>query len=182
MLKAVGWEVFFVLALIQSPSHTSTYPVPERLTQNKLWLAEYPALIEAVEKADSNQLSTSYTVLADGTSKVELLLSKTADKGFILTMKLPKGVQSSIDLNTGEKVRSDVAPTIIIRDHNLDGLPDDFQIKPSGQPLYKEKVTDDGFIIYRDDPEHHVILAQWAIGVGYSINYFLHGHSSLTTK
>jgi hypothetical protein len=194
MLKAVGWEVFFVLALIQSPSHTSTYPVPERstqtytnpvlerLTQNKWWLAEYPALIEAVEKADSNQLSTSYTVLADGTSKVELLLSKTTDKGFILTMKLPKGVQSSIDLNTGEKVRSDVAPIIIIRDHNLDGLPDDFQIEPSGQPLYKEKVTDDGFIIYRDDPEHHVILAQWAIGVGYSINYFLHGRSSLTTK
>jgi len=162
--------------------NASTNPVLERLTQNKRWLAEYPALIEAVEKADSNQLSTSYTVLADGTSKVELLLSKTTDKGFILTMKLPKGVQSSIDLNTGEKVRSDVAPTIIIRDHNLDGLPDDFQIEPSGQPLYKEKVTDDGFIIYRDDPEHHVILAQWAIGVGYSINYFLHGRSSLTTK
>lgn len=163
-------------------TQTYTNPVLEQLTQSKWWLAEYPALIKAVEKSDSNQLSTSYTVLADGTSKVELLLSKTTDKGFILTMKLPKGVQSSIDLNTGEKVRSDVAPTIIIRDHNLDGLPDDFQIEPSGQPLYKEKVTDDGFIIYRDDPEHHVILAQWAIGVGYSINYFLHGRSSLTTK
>jgi hypothetical protein len=162
--------------------NTSTNPVLERLTQNKWWLAEYPALIEAVEKAGNSQLSTSYTVLADGTSKVELLLSKTADKGFILTMKLPKGVQFSIDPNTGEKVQSDVAPTIIIRDHNLDGLPDDFQIKPSGQPLYKEKVTNDGFIIYRDDPEHHVILAQWAIGIEYSMNYFLHGHSSLKTK
>jgi hypothetical protein len=156
-------------------TQTSTNPVLEQLTQNKWWLAEYPALIEAVEKADSNQLSTSYAVLADGNSKVELLLSKMPDTGFILTMKLPKGVQSSIVLNTGEKVQSDVAPTIIIRDHNLDGLPDDFQIEPSGQPLYKEKVTDDGFIIYRDVPEHHVILAQWAIGIGYSINYFLHG-------
>ena len=166
----------------EQSTQTYTNPVLERLTQNKWWLAEYPALIEAVEKADSNQLLTSYTVIADGTSKVELLLSKSTDKGFILKMKLPKGVESSIDLNTGEKVRSDVAPTIIIRDHNLDGLPDDFQVEPSGQPLYKEKVTDDGFIIYRDDPEHHVILAQWAIGVGYSINYFLHGRSSLTTK
>lgn len=187
----------FVLGWFGTPNslpNTSTYPVPERstqtytnpvlerLTQNKWWLVEYPALIEAVEKADSNQLSTSYRVLADGTSKVELLLSKTTDKGFILTMKLPKGVLSSIDPNTGENVRSDVAPTIIIRDHNLDGLPDDFQMEPSGQPLYKENVTDDGFIIYRDAPEHHVILAQWAIGVGYSISYFLHGRSSLTTK
>lgn len=162
--------------------NTSTNPVLEQLTQNQQWLTEYPALIKAVEKADSSQLSTSYTVLADGTSKVELLLSKTADKGFILTMKLPRGVQSSIDPNTGEKVQGDVAPTIIIRDHDLDGLPDDFKIEPSGQPLFKEKVTDEGFIIYRDAPEHHVILAQWAIGVGYSINYFLHGRGSLTTK
>ena len=163
---------------------TQTYPNPvlERLTQNKWWLAEYPALIEAVEKADNNKLSTSYVVVADGTSKVELLLSKTADKGLILEMKLPKGVQSSINPNTGEKIPSDVAPTIVIRDHNLDGLPDDFKIEPAGQPLYKENFTDDGFIIYRDDPEHHVVLAQWAIGIGYSINYFLHDHSSLKTK
>ncbi len=155
-------------------TQTPTNPALEQLTQNKWWLAEYPTLIEAIEKTESNQLSTSYAVLANDNSKVELLLMKTADTGFILTMKLPKEAIAPIDPHTGEKVLGDVAYTIIIRDHNLDGLPDDFQIKPSGQPLYKEKVTDDGFIIYRDTPEHHVILAQWAIGIGYSINYFLH--------
>lgn len=186
----LGWCGTAKDSLLDTPTYptteqltqTSTNPVLEQLTQNKWWLDEYPILIQAVEKAENNQLSTSYTVLADGTSKVELLLSKTPDTGFILTMKLPKGVQSSINPSTGEKLQNDVSPTIIIRDHNLDGLPDDFQIEPSGQPLYKEKITDDGFIIYRDDPNHKAILTQWAIGIGYSINYFLHGQSSLTIK
>jgi len=37
-------------------------------------------------------------------------------------------------------------PVITIRDHNEDGIPDDFDMEPRGEPLYKETVTEDGFI------------------------------------
>ena len=174
-LKAVVWEIFLVLALIQSPSHTSTNPVLEQTYQDNLWISEYPALIKAVEQSDDNTLSTSYMTGPNLTSKVELYLSKKADNGLVLKTTLPREAILTFDPKTGEKRPSETPPVIIIRDHDLDGLPDDFHMEPSGTPLYKEKFSADGFIKYRDSPEHQVILLKWIIGIKYATNYFLHG-------
>jgi len=179
-LKSVVWEVFLVLALIQSPSHTPTNPVLEQFIHDNWWVSEYPALIEAVEKARDNTLSTSYMSGPNLTSKVEFFLSKKPNNGLVLKIKLPKEAMYSVDPKTGEKIPSETTHIIIIRDHDLDGLPDDFQME--GEPVHKEKFTDDGFTIYRDDPQHQVILAQWAIGIGYSTNYFLHGVDSFRPR
>lgn len=172
ILKSIVWEVFLVLALIQSPSHTSTNPVLEQLIQNDWWISEYPALIEAVEQASDNTLSTSYMTGPNLTSKVEFFLSKKPDNGLVLKIILPKEAVFSVDHKTGEELPSETTPIIIIRDHDLDGLPDDFQME--GASIYKERYTNDGFTIYRDAPEHQFILAQWVIVIGYSTNYFLH--------
>jgi len=109
------------------------------------------------------------------TSKVELYLSKKADNELVLKTTLPQKATFSVDPKTGEKRPSETPPVIIIRDHDLDGLPDDFHMEPSGTPLYKEQFSADGFIKYRDSPEHQVILLQWIIGIKYATNYFLHG-------
>ncbi len=175
-LKSIVWEVFLILALIQNPSHTSINPVLEQLTRNNWWISEYPALIRAVEQANAKTLSTSYMTGPNLASKIEFSLSKKPDSGLVLKIVLPKEAMFSVDNKTGEKIPSETAHIIIIRDHNLDGMPDDFQME--GEPIHKEKFTSDGFTIYRNVPEHKVILAQWAIGIGYSTNYFLHGVDS----
>jgi hypothetical protein len=93
-------------------------------------------------------------------------------------MEFPREAMVSVDPDTGENIPSETAPRITIRDHNLDGMPDDFNIQPAGQPVYKEELTEDGFIKFRDSSEHQAIFVQWSVGIGYSVNHFLHGIDS----
>lgn len=70
---------------------------------------------------------------------------------------------------------------IVIRDNNLDGKPDDFMMKP-GQPAPHATITGDGFIELQDTDEYKGILIQWAAGIGFSINHFLHGIDSVNPR
>ena len=65
-----------------------------------------------------------------------------------------------VDPTTGEKSPIEGLPRITIRDHDLDGLPDDFNIEVGGKPLNKEELTEDGFIKFRNSSEHEAILMQ----------------------
>jgi len=49
-------------------------------------------------------------------------------------------------------------------------------MEPSGEAVYKEELTEDGFIKFRNTSEHQSILLQWSVGIGFAINHFLHGH------
>jgi len=142
------------------------------------WLSEYPSLIKAVENANNSTLTTTYKTGPNLSAEGKYELFKKPKKGLIFKSILPKEAIVSVDPKTGDTKPSEKNPVIIIRDHNLDGMPDDFTMEPKGTPLYKEKLTKDGFIKYRNSPEHQVILMQWAIGIGYSINHFLHGFDS----
>ena len=145
---------------------------------NLWWQAEYPALINAVADTDSSSLSTSYRTGPGGSSWVRVLLLKQVDGGLVLTIELPREAVSNIEPETGERMSSEAEPRITIRDHNLDGMPDDFNMEPAGIPVYREELTEDGFIRFRDSSEHQAILMQWSIAIGYSINHFLHGIDS----
>jgi hypothetical protein len=179
-LKAVVWEIFFVLALVEGGADSGSLVKPS--TQDALWIYEYPALVQAVETAKNQTLSTSYRAGPCGEAEVELTLIRKPNDGLILKLGLPSQAVFSVDRQTGDKIRNDSRHRIIIRDHNLDGLPDDFRMESSGDPLYEEQITEDGFIKYRDSREHQAIAIQWVIGIGYSTNYFLHGVSSFMPR
>lgn len=103
---------------------------------------------------------------------------KEPSDGLVLKIEIPKEAIFSIDPKTGKEIPSEVVNIITIRDNDLDGMPDDFEWKPSGEPIYKEELTKDGFIKFRKTPEHQIILMQWSLGIGFSINHFLHGINS----
>jgi hypothetical protein len=147
-------------------------------SQSFWWQSEYKDLIKAINIAKNASLSTSYRTGPGGKSQVKLSLLKKPAGSLILKVELPKEAIPSIDPKTGEMIPSKVNPILTIRDHNLDGIPDDFNKEPSGKPLYEEEFTKDGFTKFRNSPDHQVILILWSVGIGYSINYFLHGVDS----
>lgn len=147
------------------------------LTQNLWWQSEYPAFVKAVSSAKNSSLSTSYLTGPDGSSQVKLLLLKEPSEGLVLKIEFPKEAIFSIDPKTGKKLPSEVVTMISIRDHDLDGMPDDFNMQSPGEPVepvYEDELTEDGFIIFRNIPEHKSILLQWSAVIGFAINHFLH--------
>jgi hypothetical protein len=142
------------------------------------WLSEYPSFIMKVETAKSHMLTTTYKTGPNLSAEGKYEILKMPKKGIVFKSILPKEAIVSVDPKTGKTEASSNKPQIIIRDHDLDGIPDDFIMEPKGMPLYDEKLTKDGFIKYRNKPEHQVILMQWVLGIGYSINHFLHGIDS----
>ena len=109
---------------------------------------------------------------------MKVVFLKENEGGLSVTIELPIEAYVVADPTTGEKSPMEALPRITIRDHDLDGLPDDFNIEPGGKFLYKEELTKDGFIKLRNSSEHGAILMQWSVGVGYGVNYFLHGVES----
>jgi len=143
-------------------------------TQPIWWMSEYPDLIKVVSAADNASLATSFRTGPGGKSQVNLSIYKKPKGGLILKLKAAKEAVFTVDPKTREKIPSKVAPVLTIRDHNLDGIPDDFNMELPGKPLYKEEFTKDGFIKFRNSPDHEVILLQWMVGIGFSVNHFLH--------
>jgi hypothetical protein len=151
---------------------------PSSASIKEWWITEYPALVQAVENADNRTLSTSYRTGPTGEAKARLTLTRQLRGGLTLKLNLPAQAMFSVDPKTGEKIPSSTLPVITIRDRNEDGVPDDFNIEPRGEPSYKETVTEDGFIKFRRGPEHQSISLQWSIALGFSVNHFLHGFDS----
>ena len=145
---------------------------------NDWWIAEYPALVRTVEAATNGTLRTSYRTGQEGKAKVELTLIRKRNGGLTLRSNLPPQAIFSIDSKTGQRIPSSIRPVIIIRDHDTDGVSDDFKIEPAGESVFRETVTKDGFIKFRSGPDHQSIWLQWSFGIGFSVNHFLHGVDS----
>ena len=148
------------------------------LAQDFWWASDYPLFLLAVKNAPKQMLKTSYETGPGGRAKVDLCVKRDQRWGLILEAKLPREAMVSIDPKTGERLPAENAPVITIRDHDLDTVPDSFKMEPSGQPLYEESFTKDGYTKYRHDQDHRAILIQWIVGIGYSINHFLYGVDS----
>ena len=179
-LKALVWEAFLILALTQGPAQNVT---PTSVTQDFWWLSEYPALVEAVNTAEHSSLTTSYRAGPEGEREVKLSLSTTSEGGLILATGLPRESSFTIDPDTGEQIPGTMPITLIIRDHDLNGWPDDWYAKSGDVEmdrdlLYGEELTDDGFIKFRASPDHQFILMKWVIGIAFCVNHFLHGVDS----
>ena len=107
-----------------------------------------------------------------------MLLLKKPGSGLVLKMEFPQPAIFTVDPETGKKIPAETNPVVTIRDHDLDGFPDDFNLNLPEKPVYKEEVTKEEFINFRETEEHEGILIQWSMGIGFSINHFLHGIDS----
>jgi hypothetical protein len=176
MIKISGWSP---LNLFFGPQYenkkTSEAPSAAHF-QELWWVAEYPELIKAINASPSKQLSTSYRTGLDGLSIVHLTLSQKGN-GIIIDIKLPKQALVSHDEKSAKVTPASISPQIIIRDHDKDGMPDDFLMSPGNLPE-GVSLTQDGFIRFQNKKEYEGIFVQWAVGLGYSVNHFLHGIDS----
>ena len=143
------------------------------------WLPEYPRL-NAVLDQTGGSLSASYRVGPKGTSHVEVQLLQEPKKSLTLILDLPPGAVISADPNTGKTKPGEERIIMTYRDHDLDGIPDDVFSKSFGEPIWKETLTNDGFMRIRDSVDHTAFLIQWTIGLAFSTNHFLHGKNSVS--
>lgn len=147
------------------------------------WSPEYPALVRAIDADPGRLLATSYRSGSQGEREIRLFVLMVPDGALILRTELPPESMFTIDPETGKEIPSTVSITVTIRDHDLDGTLDDFRFKVGDVEVQRdsssgEELTSDGFVKFRDVPDHQFVLAKWVIGIGFCINHFLHGVDS----
>ncbi len=147
-------------------------------TQGFWWISDYPELLKQVGNAPNHNLKTSYRTGPDGRERVNLSVLKKESAGLVLQVRPPKQSLVTLDEKTGKKIPAKTDPIITIRDHNLDGMPDDFKIEP-GYPPKNAVLTKDGFMIFKYNDEERVMLMQWVVGIGFCINHFLYNVDSV---
>ncbi|HUT70162.1 MAG TPA: tetratricopeptide repeat protein [Desulfatiglandales bacterium] len=151
------------------------------ITQDFWWMSEYPTLVKKLDTIKSPLWETSYRTGPNRERVVGLVLLKAPDR-LVLTTILPKESMFTIDEKTGKRVPVSEVPAIItIRDHDFDGMPDDFHdstIMELVRASKKEEFTKDGFIKFRNSSDHQFYLIKWSIGIGYAVNHFLRGVDS----
>lgn len=163
-------------SVVQQPRATPPHNTQpnQNVYSNEWWIGEYPTLLDKVNQTKDKSLSLTYKTGPEGKQTVNLSLNLT-DKGLVLDEILPKEAIFTIDEKTGKK-QYEGNSEIFIRDYNLDGTADDFKMKRAGS--YEGETTTDGFAKIKNTEEFKIFYTQWSIGIGYFINYFLHGVNS----
>ncbi len=173
LMKFSGWSP---LNLFLGPQYESKREIATQRTsdsQQLWWLSDYPKLIQKIDTTTTKRLNTSWKTGPEGSSTVYLDLAKKGNS-LIMEMKLPKEAIVTRNKKTNETIPSSEIPVIIIRDHGMDGYPDDFSLIP-GNLSENAIVTEDGFVKIKQTEEYTSIFMQWMVGIGFSVNEFLYG-------
>ena len=142
--------------------------------QNFHWLSKYPALIKVVKESPGSTLTTSYTPVKFWHGKPKIEVHVTNNRSLVLKMEMPRAALFTIDPNTGRRIPAKQKPIFIARDHNLDGLPDDYYIKNAGSPPDNVKYTSDGFIELDNKQDNEAILIPWSSGIEIAIKRLIY--------
>ncbi len=174
-LKAAVWEVFLILTLVQGAEQQH---VLTSEAQDFWWQPEYMSLVQFVSSDDDSTVSITYQSGLKASDQTTCSVLIQNDSSLVLRVELPKKALFTLDPETGQKVPSKTTPIYTIRDHDLNGTPDDFRIEPEGEPISREQLTEDGYTVYRSSPEQESVPLFWGLGIGFCINHFLHGVDS----
>lgn len=172
LIKLSGWSP---LNLVLGPQYESKREaVIERAADTQLlwWLSDYPKLIHKIDTTTEKRLNTSWKTGPEGRSTVYLTLAKKGNS-LVMEMKLPRQAFVTRNEKTSKTVPSSKIQVIVIRDHDLDGYPDDFSFTP-GNPYENVILTEDGFVKMQHTEEYASIFMQWMVGIGFSVNEFLY--------
>tara|TARA_B100000315_G_C14586297_1_gene593202 strand:- start:3239 stop:4390 length:1152 start_codon:yes stop_codon:yes gene_type:complete len=135
------------------------------------WYVEYPDLIEAITKSSHRAMATSYRAGSPGDREGQLKISIGRDEGVVLQLVL------SIEESMVNQVNASQMTTIM-RDTDRDGTPDEVQTIPTIEWGYTGPVTLEGFIPLKRNAGFDVVYGLWSQGIGYAVNFFLHGYDS----
>lgn len=176
LMKLSGWSPLNLLLGPQYESKKET--VTERAigSERLWWLSDYPKLVHKIDTTTTKRLSTSWKTGPENRSTVYLTLAKKGNS-LVLEMKLPKQALVTRNEKTSKTVPSLETPVLVIRDHGLDGYPDDFSLTP-GLPSVNAILTEDGFVKVQHTEQYAFILVQWMVAIGFSVNDFLYGFKS----
>ena len=133
--------------------------------------SNYRNLIKAIDATPDRMLKTSYASASNRRSKVELTLYRDADGTLVVVYALPKEAIFTLDEKTGKRIPSDEAPVITMRDHDLDGNPDDYSITPGVAPDDAE-YTSDGYVKFNSRRDNF-ILDPWSSAIKIATKHFL---------
>ena len=176
LAQVSGWSP---LNLIMGPQYEKENiekgPKPAN-AQPIWWLTEYPKLVQKIDNSPSKQLETSYRTGPEGQSKVNLKLIRSGND-IVLEVMLPKQAIVSHDKKNNAMIDSSEPQKIIMLDHDQDGVLYIFLIV-RGTPSLGTSLTTDGYIKFEPKEEYQGLFIQWVVGIGYSINHFLHGIDS----
>ncbi|MBQ27186.1 MAG: hypothetical protein CMH81_03470 [Nitrospiraceae bacterium] len=135
------------------------------------WYVEYPDFIEVITKSPHRTLATSYRAGLLGDRQGQLKTSIGTDGRVVLQLVL------SIEGSLSDKVNASQVTTVI-RDTDRDGIPDEFQTIPAMERGYTGPVTLEGFIPLKRNTGFDDVYSLWSQGIGYAVNFFLHGYDS----
>ena len=135
------------------------------------WYVEYPDLIEVIKKSPYRAIATSYRAGSTGNRQGHLKTSIGKGGGVVLQLVL------GIDESLSDKVNAPQVTTVM-RDNDRDGIPDEFQTIPAMEWGYTGPVTLEGFIPLKREAGFDVVYGLWSQGIGYAVNFFLHGYDS----
>lgn len=177
LVQVSGWSPLNLIMGPQYKEKRNNEAAPNTANAQSIWwLSEYPKLIQKIDDSPSKNLESSYATGPEGQQKVNLKLI-SRENAFILELMLPKQAIVSNDKKNNTMVPSPQPLKIIMRDHDRDGLLDNFLIVP-GTPSPGTSLTPDGYIEFEPKEEYQGIFVQWMVGIGFSINHFLHGIDS----
>lgn len=135
------------------------------------WHVEYPDLIKVIERSPHRALATMYRAGSSGNTEGRLKTSIGQDGGVVLQLVL------ALSATLAEKLNA-THVTTVMRDNDGDGVPDEFQTIPKLEMGYTGPVTLEGFIPLTPGPHFDDVYVLWSQGIGYAINFFLHGYDS----
>ncbi|HHZ82922.1 MAG TPA: hypothetical protein EYN60_02705 [Nitrospirales bacterium] len=139
--------------------------------QVEWWHVEYTDLIEVIKQSPHRAIATSYRAGSTGNRQGRLKTSIGKDGGVVLQLVL--GIDGSLsDVVNAPQV------TTVMRDNDRDGTPDEFQTIPAMEWGYTGPVTLEGFIPLKREAGFDVVYGLWSQGIGYAVNFFLHGYDS----
>jgi len=173
-LKASFWEAFVVLNWVRSNSQDRA--ISSLVEKGWWWRPEYPALVKMVSMAEKSSLTTGYKSGPGGQSYRTIVLLLEPGGAFVLKVDLPPESMYSIDPKTGKRIPGKMGFMVAIRDHDLDAVPDDFMFEPSAQ--HTQEVETFEPTRFTNSPDQQAVLVQWLVGIGFSVNHFLHGVDS----
>jgi hypothetical protein len=129
------------------------------------WTGEYEALLRKLEKAPGRALKTSYAVRDN--DRVHLDLRQLDDRGIRLIVDGPGKAQLKPD-TTGTLRRGSGRSVTYLTDVDRDGRCDLYSFGPSKEEQFSPPNR-------VESPDDQAAVALWNVGIGYSINWFLHG-------
>lgn len=171
LLKATVWPIIVIIALLR-PSATPISPQHELPSDSNTltWQQEeYTHLIAAVDAAQNNELSTSYSSGPEGHGLVTLTIRRETSGSLLLVLDNLSSAPAEEIVGNGENVTVIKPQKICIRDEDIDGDPDSFQVILERWP--KGLTPDEEFRPLRNEA---AILAAWHFGIRYAMRRFVH--------